>query len=321
MIANYLNEGKTKHIIVQKISDLRYGENPHQKAGFYKDDSPNQSCIPNAEVIQGKELSYNNIMDADAALGLVREFEKPCVAFMKHANPCGIAIGDNINDAFINAYEGDPKSAFGGVIAFNRTCTADLAETIAGKFFEIVLAPDFEEKALEAFSKKPNLRVLKVSKIEPEKPGETYRKVSGGLLVQDLDVKQITKDDLKVVTKKAPTDKEIEDLLFGWHVSKHVKSNAIVFAKNGMAVGIGAGQMSRVDAVELAIQKSLNREDGSVMASDAFFPFPDSIERAAERKITAVIQPGGSIKDKEVIAAADKAGIAMVFTGTRAFLH
>ncbi len=322
MIANFLTGGKTKHIVVQKIGDLRYGENPHQKAGFYKEHNHvTQACIPNAEVIQGKELSYNNIMDADGALSLVREFDKPCVAFIKHSNPCGIAVGDDINDAFINAYEGDPKSAFGGVIAFNRTCTADLAETITGKFFEIVLAPDFEDGALEAFKKKPNLRVLKLGEIKPEEAGETYRKVSGGLLVQDLDVKRISKDDLKVVTKRAPTDQEMEDLLFGWHVVKHVKSNAIVFAKNGMTVGIGAGQMSRVDAVELAITKSLNREDDSVMASDAFFPFPDSVERAAERKITAIIQPGGSIKDEDVIAAADKAGLAMVFTGARAFLH
>ena len=322
MIANYLTGGKTKHIVVQKISDLRYRENPHQKAGFYKEHNhAKQACIPNAEVLQGKELSYNNIMDADGALSLVREFDKPCVAFIKHSNPCGIAVGENINDAFINAYEGDPKSAFGGVIAFNRTCTADLAETITGKFFEIVLAPDFEEGAIEVFKKKPNLRVLKLGEIKAEEAGETYRKVSGGLLVQDLDVKRIAKDDLKIVTKKAPTDQEMEDLLFAWHVVKHVKSNAIVFAKNGMTVGIGAGQMSRVDAVELAIKKSLNREDGSVMASDAFFPFPDSVERAAERKITAIIQPGGSIKDEEVIAAADKVGIAMVFTGARAFLH
>ncbi|MBN2096815.1 bifunctional phosphoribosylaminoimidazolecarboxamide formyltransferase/IMP cyclohydrolase [Candidatus Peregrinibacteria bacterium] len=321
-IANYLTGGRTKHIVVQKISDLRYGENPHQKAGFYKDHNhAGQACIPNADVLQGKELSYNNIMDADAALSLVREFNDPCVAFIKHANPCGIAVAKNINDAFINAYEGDPKSAFGGVIAFNRSCTADLAETITGKFFEIVLAPDFEPDAIEIFKKKPNLRVLKLGEIRPEEAGETYRKVSGGLLVQDLDTKRIIKEDLKVMTKRAPTDQEMKDLLFGWHVVKHVKSNAIVFAKNGMTVGIGAGQMSRVDAVELAIKKSLNREDGSVMASDAFFPFPDSVERAAERKITAIIQPGGSIRDEEAIAAADKAGLAMVFTGARAFLH
>jgi len=321
-IANYLTGGKIKNIIVQKIGDLRYGENPHQKAAFYKEHNHYEgACIPKAEVLQGKELSYNNIMDSDAALSLVREFDKPCVAFVKHANPCGIAIGDTINDAFVHAYECDPKSAFGGVIIFNRTCTADLAETIVSKFFEIVIAPDFDKKAIEIFKAKPNLRVLKLGEIKPEKQGETYRKVSGGLLVQDLDTKRITKKDIKVVTRRRPTDKELEDLLFGWHVVKHVKSNAIVLVKNGMTVGIGAGQMSRVDSVEIAIKKALDREDGSVMATDAFFPFPDSVERAAERKITAIIQPGGSIKDAEVIKAADKHGIAMVFTGVRAFLH
>ena len=322
MIAGYLSDGDIKQINVQKIGDLRYGENPHQKAGFYKEyNHYDEASIPKAEVIQGKALSYNNIMDADGALSLIREFNKPCVAFIKHSNPCGIAIAESINDAFVHAYEGDPKSAFGGVIAFNRKCTGDLAESITNKFFEIVLAPDFEDKAIEVFKNKPNLRVLKLGEIKPETGGETLRKISGGLLVQDLDVKRITKDDIKVVTKKAPSDKEMEDMLFGWHVVKHVKSNAIVLVKNGMTVGIGAGQMSRVDSVEIAINKALDREDGSVMASDAFFPFPDSIERAAERKITAIIQPGGSIKDEDVIKKADELGIVMVFTGTRAFLH
>jgi phosphoribosylaminoimidazolecarboxamide formyltransferase/IMP cyclohydrolase len=322
MIADYLTGGNIKHITEQKLYDLRYGENPHQKAAFYKDYRNHVgACIPKAEVLQGKELSYNNIMDADAALSMVREFDRPCVAFVKHANPCGIAVGDTINEAFVHAYECDPKSAFGGVIAFNRKCTAELAETITQNFFEIVLAPDFDKKAVEVFKAKPNLRVLKLGEIKPEKAGETYRKVSGGLLVQDLDTKRITADDIKVVTKKAPTEREMQDLLFGWHVVKHVKSNAIVLVKNGMTVGIGAGQMSRVDSVELAIKKALNREDDSVMASDAYFPFSDSIERAAERKITAIIQPGGSIRDAEVIKAADEHGIAMVFTGVRAFLH
>lgn len=322
MIANYLTGGKVKQIVVEKLYDLRYGENPHQKAAFYKGHNHYKgACIPSAEVLQGKELSYNNIMDADATLSLIREFDEPCVAFVKHANPCGIATGDTINDAFVDAYECDPKSAFGGVIGFNRKCTDDLAESITHKFFEIVIAPDFEKKALEIFKSKPNLRVLKVGEIKPEKAAETYRKVSGGLLIQDLDVKRVSEKDLKIVTKRAPTKKEMEDLLFGWHVVKHVKSNAIVLVKNHMTVGIGAGQMSRVDSVELAIKKALNREDDSVMASDAFFPFADSIERAAERKITAIIQPGGSIKDEEVIKMADKHGIAMVFTGVRGFLH
>jgi phosphoribosylaminoimidazolecarboxamide formyltransferase/IMP cyclohydrolase len=322
LIANYLTGGKAEHIIVEKLMDLRYGENPHQKAGFYKDrDGHTEASLVRAEQLQGKELSYNNIMDADGALSLIREFIGPTVAFIKHSNPCGIATNENITDAFVNAYESDPKSAFGGIIAFNRPVPKDLAESIVNKFFEVVIAPDFEEGALEVFKTKENLRVLKVGDIKPEPAGRTYRKVSGGLLIQDLDIKQITKDDLKVVTKRQPTDKEMADLLFAWHVVKHVKSNAIVLAKNGMTVGIGAGQMSRVDAVEIAIKKAMNREDNSVLASDAFFPFPDSVEKAAEHKITAIIQPGGSIKDEEVIKMADDKGLAMVFTGIRSFLH
>jgi len=322
LIANYLTGGKAEHIIVEKLMDLRYGENPHQKASFYKDrNSHLEASLVRAEQLQGKELSYNNIMDTDGALSLIREFSEPTVAFIKHSNPCGIATNTKIEHAFINAYEGDPKSAFGGVIAFNRTVPKDLAESIVGKFFEVVIAPDFEEDALEKFKEKPNLRVLKVGDIKPEPKGRTYKKVSGGLLIQDLDTRQISADDLKVVTKRKPTSKEMKNLLFAWHVVKHVKSNAIVLAKNGMTVGIGAGQMSRVDAVELAIKKAMNREDGSVLASDAFFPFPDSVEKAAEHKITAIIQPGGSIKDEEVIKMADDKGLAMVFTGIRSFLH
>lgn len=322
MIAHYLNGGKTTQIIVEKMGDLRYGENPHQQAAVYKEpDYARQACLPNADVLQGKALSYNNLMDADAALSLVREFEKPCVAFIKHGNPCGIAIGSTINEAFINGYEGDPKSAFGGIIAFNRTCTGDLAEAIISKFFEIVLAPDFESEALEKFKVKENMRVVKMGEIKPELPGKTYRKITGGLLIQDIDTKRISREELKVVTQKTPTEKEMEDLLFAWHVCKHVKSNAIVLAKNGMTVGIGAGQMSRVDAVELAIKKAMNRQHESVLASDAFFPFADSIEEAAAHKITAIIQPGGSVRDQEVIDAANQHGIAMVFTGYRAFLH
>jgi phosphoribosylaminoimidazolecarboxamide formyltransferase/IMP cyclohydrolase len=322
VIAAYLTGGKSKHIILDKVMDLRYGENPHQKAAFYQDRHPHGGAsLVTAKQLQGKELSYNNIMDADAALSLVREFSDPTVAFIKHANPCGIATAQNINDAFINAYEGDSKSAFGGIIALNRPCSKDLAETIVGQFFEVVIAPSFETKALEVFKAKPNLRILETGDIQPEPHGKTYRRVSNGVLIQDADVGQIKESDLKVVTKKKPTPQQMKDLLFGWRVVKHVKSNAIVLAKNGMAVGIGAGQMSRVDAVELAIHKALKREDDSVMASDAFFPFADSIETAAKYKIRAIIQPGGSMKDEEVIKAADKAGIAMVFTGTRAFLH
>jgi len=321
MIANYLTGGKITTILAKKITDLRYGENPHQKAAFYSEQPHDGACIPRAIIHQGKELSYNNIMDADAALNIVREFKKPAVTFVKHANPCGAAVSNTLNDAFINAYECDPKSAFGGIIAFNETCTADLAEVIMGKFFEIVLAPTFEPKALEIFKTKPDLRVLEVGSIHETPPYKTYRKVSGGLLVQDANIKKITREELKMVTNKKPTEQEIKDLLFGWRVIKHVKSNAILFAKQGMTVGIGAGQMSRVDSVELGIKKAGGREKGSVMISDAFFPFADSIDAAAKAGITAIIQPGGSKRDEEVINAANKHGIAMVFTGSRAFLH
>lgn len=321
-IASYLSGGKLDGFLLKKVQDLRYGENPHQKAAFFADmPGHKEASLVGAQKLQGKELSYNNIMDADGALSLVREFSEPTVAFIKHANPCGIASAESISDAFVNAYETDPKSAFGGIICFNRPVTKDIAESIVSKFFEVVLAPDFENGALEVFKSKENLRILKVAEIRPEPEAKTYRKVSGGLLIQDLDTARVTETDLKVVTKRKPTDAEMKDLLFAWHVVKHVKSNAIVLAQNLMAVGIGAGQMSRVDAVELAIKKAMNREDDSVMASDAFFPFPDSVETAAKHKITAIIQPGGSIKDEDVIAAADAADIAMVFTGKRAFLH
>jgi phosphoribosylaminoimidazolecarboxamide formyltransferase/IMP cyclohydrolase len=322
IIANYLSNGRLKHIALEKISDLRYGENPHQTASFYKDkNAHHEASLVSAQQLQGKELSYNNIMDADGALSLVREFSQPAVVFVKHANPCGVAVADNINQAHKLAYEGDVKSAFGGIIAYNRTCTKNLAKKIISHFFEVVIAPDFSKGAINVFKAKPRLRVLKVGKINPEPPADNYRKVSAGLLIQDLDTKQITAKDLKVVTKRQPTKQEIKDLLFAWQVIRHVKSNAIVLAKGGMAVGIGAGQQSRVDAVELAVKKSLGRARGSVMASDAFFPFPDSVEVAAANGIKAIIQPGGSIKDQEVIKVANKLGVAMVFTGVRAFLH
>ena len=323
LIANFLTDGKIKTIMARKIADLRYGENPHQKAAFYRDLNHNQrlACIPNAEILQGKELSYNNIMDADSALGLIREIEGPCVAFAIHGNPCGVATDENLNDAFLNAYQSDSKSAFGGIIAFNRTCTADLAESIASKFFEVVLAPDYETKALKVFGKKPNLRVLKLGEIKMEKSGETYQKIRGGLLVQDLDTKQVVKSDLKIVTNKVPTAKQVADLLFAWQVTKHVKSNAIALVKNGMTVGIGAGQMNQEDSLDLAIRKSSGRHKGAVLAVDGFIPFPEIIGLAAKAGITAIVQPGGSIKDKEVIAVADKLGVAMAFTGLRAFRH
>ncbi len=321
LIASYLMGGKIIGMVGEKIIDLRYGENPHQKAAFYADQPHSGASIATAKIHQGKELSYNNILDADAALGLLREWEEPTVVFVKHGNPCGAATAKHLHDAFINAYECDPKSAFGGIIALNRICTADLAEAINRNFFEIVIAPEFETKALKMFEAKPDLRVLEVGKIGPDAAYKTYRKVSGGLLVQDLDTRTISKKDLKIVTEKPPTPEELQDMLFAWPIVKHVKSNAIVFAKNRMTVGIGAGQMSRVDSVEIAIKKANGRQKGAVLASDAFFPFADSIEAAAQAGITAIIQPGGSKRDQEVIDAANKLGLAMVFTGVRAFLH
>ncbi len=322
MIAEYLSHGKTKTIQIEKISDLRYGENPHQKASFYKNSDGHQGAsLVSAKQIQGKALSYNNIMDADGALSLVREFTEPTVAFIKHANPCGIASAKTIDEAFEKAYATDSKSAFGGVIAINRTVNEAIAKSIVSHFFEIVLAPSYDDSAIEIFKSKANLRVLELEDIQMETKSDNYRKVSAGLLIQDLDIAQIHKEDLKCVTKRQPSDEELKNLLFAWHTVKHVKSNAIVLVKDESTIGIGAGQMSRVDAVELAIKKSLGRENGSVMASDAFFPFADSIENAEKYGITAIIQPGGSIRDEEVIKKANEANISMIFTGKRAFLH
>ncbi len=321
-IAEYLTEGKVKHIVTKKVADLRYGENPHQKAAFYKDSvSHGKASLVGAEQLQGKAMSYNNIMDADGALSIVREFSEPTVAFIKHANPCGIATANSIEEAYANAYEGDPRSAFGGIICLNRPVTKKIAEHIVSKFIEVVIAPSYDEECAEIFAKKVNLRILKVGEIAPDPDADTYRRVSDGLLVQDLDTARLTEVDLEVVSKRAPTEQEMKDLLFAWHTIKHVKSNAIVLVKNGMAVGIGAGQMSRIDALDIAIKRAMDREENSAMASDAFFPFPDCVETAAKHKITAIIHPGGSKNDQASIDAADKAGIAMVFTGKRAFLH
>jgi phosphoribosylaminoimidazolecarboxamide formyltransferase/IMP cyclohydrolase len=323
LIATLLTGGKVKTIMVRQIEPLRYGENPHQKAVLYRDlkSGSQGACVPNAEILQGKLLSYNNVLDADAALELVREFPKPCVAFVIHGNPCGVATDEDLNEAFINAYQSDPKSAFGSIIAFNRPCTADLAESIASKFFEGILAPDYEPKALKIFAKKPNLRVLRLGDIGPGNPEETYLKIRGGLLAQDLDSKSIEKSDVKIVSRKTPTQKQLEDLLFAWRVAKHVKSNAMVLAKNGMTVGIGAGQMNQEDSLDLAIRKSASRHKGAALAVDGFIPFPEIVALAAKAGISAILQPGGSIKDEAVIAMADKLGMAMAFTGFRAFRH
>ncbi|MGM0499645.1 MAG: bifunctional phosphoribosylaminoimidazolecarboxamide formyltransferase/IMP cyclohydrolase [Bacillota bacterium] len=310
-----------------KREDLRYGENPHQKAAFYLEEEQNEPSISTAEQLHGKGMSYNNINDTDGALELVKEFEaKPTAAVIKHANPCGMATADNLKEAFVNAHAGDPLSAFGSIVAANRKIDAATAVEIADqdKFIEVVIAPDYEPEALKILKERSEkMRILKTGElsINKDKPGYSMKKVTGGLLVQDRDLAQTTAEELEVVTEKAPTKDQIEDLLFSWKVVKHVKSNAIVMAKDEMVVGVGAGQMSRVDSMIIAGRKAEGRQEGGVVASDAFFPFPDAVEKAAELGVKAIIQPGGSIRDDQVIEACNKLGIAMVFTGKRHFRH
>lgn len=313
---------------------LRYGENPHQQAAFYTDGS-DRPGVANAVQHQGKELSYNNINDTDAAFELVSEFapdQGAACAIIKHANPCGVARGESLKQAYQRAFDCDRTSAFGGIIALNRPLDGETAEEIAGIFTEVVIAPGADDAARTVFAAKKNLRLLTTDGLaDPRSPGLTVRQVSGGLLVQDKDTGFITKDDLRVVTKRAPTEAELADLLFAWTVAKHVKSNAIIYVKDGATVGVGAGQMSRVDSTRIAARKSADMAEalglaapltqGSVVASDAFFPFADGLQTAAEAGATALIQPGGSMRDDEVIAAADAAGLAMVFTGMRHFRH
>ncbi|KGM50128.1 bifunctional phosphoribosylaminoimidazolecarboxamide formyltransferase/IMP cyclohydrolase [Pseudooceanicola atlanticus] len=313
---------------------LRYGENPHQSAAFYTDGS-DRPGVANATQHQGKELSYNNINDTDAAYELVSEFlpsNGPACAIIKHANPCGVARGSSLREAYMRAFDCDRTSAFGGIIALNEALDGDTAEEIAKIFTEVVIAPGADEAAREVFAAKKNLRLLTAPGLaDPKYAALTLRQVSGGLLVQDKDAGHIDFDDLKVVTKRAPSDKEMADMLFAWKVAKHVKSNAIVYVKDGATVGIGAGQMSRVDSCRIAARKSQDMAEalelsepltkGSVVASDAFFPFADGLLTAAEAGATAVIQPGGSMRDNEVIEAADEAGLAMVLTSMRHFRH
>ncbi len=313
---------------------LRYGENPHQTAAFYTDGS-DQPGVATAQQHQGKELSYNNINDTDAAFALVSEFapaEGPACAIIKHANPCGVARGSTLSEAYGRAFDCDRTSAFGGIIALNQPLDGVTAEAISGIFTEVVIAPGADAEALEVFGKKKNLRLLTTDGLaDPALPQLAARQVSGGWLVQDKDVGRVAAADLKVVTKRQPTDQELSDLLFAWTVAKHVKSNAIIYVKDGATVGVGAGQMSRVDSTRIAARKALDMAEvmglpapltqGSVVASDAFFPFADGLVTAAEAGATAIIQPGGSMRDDEVIAAADDAGLAMVFTGMRHFRH
>ncbi len=311
----------------EKIQDLRYGENPHQSAAFYKEPDAAPSTLAAAKQHQGKALSFNNILDINAALLISRDFSAPACVIIKHNNPCGVATSeDGLSAAYDLALACDSKSAFGGIVGFNGNVTGEIAEKLTEIFLEAVIAPSFDEAALAAFKKKKNLRVLEVAPTEDNSPEASFdiKKVSGGVLIQDLDTHIVEATDLKVATKRQPTKEELADLLFAWKVCKHVKSNAIIFAKNGQSIGIGAGQMSRIDSTKIATIKAEDaglKVAGTVMASDAFFPFSDNIEMAAENGITAIIQPGGSIRDEEVIKAADDAGIAMVFTGIRHFRH
>ncbi len=311
---------------------LRYGENPHQSAALYTTDNSNRPGVTMATQVQGKELSYNNINDTDAAFETVSEFSEPAVAIIKHANPCGVAVADNVLDAYERALLCDSVSAFGGIIALNRTLTADVAKRIITTFSEVIIAPDVEASALHILKEKKNVRVLTTGAMpDIHEKRRMVKCVAGGLLVQDNDFGVVTREDLKTVTEREPTEEELNDLLFAFKVCKHVKSNAIIYAKNGATVGIGAGQMNRLDSSRIAAMKAQDAAEkaglsepltkGSVVASDAFFPFADGMIAAAEAGVTAIIQPGGSIRDEEVIAAANERGLAMVYTGMRHFWH
>jgi phosphoribosylaminoimidazolecarboxamide formyltransferase/IMP cyclohydrolase len=307
------------------LQSLRYGENPHQDAAFYRDQAAERGSLANAKQLQGKELSYNNIADSDAALECVRQFDEPACVIVKHANPCGVAVDESVLAAYDRAFSTDPTSAFGGIIAINRTLDADTAKAIVDRqFVEVIIAPDFEDEALGILADKKNVRVLETGEHLSAAARFDFKKVSGGLLVQNSDAGVISASDLKIVTELAPTEKQLADLLFAWKIVKFVKSNAIVFCKDRMTIGVGAGQMSRVYSTRIAAIKAQDENlkvKGSVMASDAFFPFRDGIDSAAETGIAAIIQPGGSMRDEEVIAAANEHGLAMVFTGMRHFRH
>ena len=307
----------------RKLQDLRYGENPHQSAAFYRDERPVPGALAGYRQVQGKELSYNNIADADAAWECVKQFEEPTCVIVKHANPCGVATADNPAAAYAKAFKTDPVSAFGGILAFNRVLDLPAARAIGGQFAEVIIAPRLERDAASELSRKANLRVLEIP-LAREAQAHDYKRVGGGLLVQSTDVRPIERAELKVVTRKAPSEAQWADLLFAWRVAKFVKSNAIVFCRDAMTLGVGAGQMSRVDSVRIASLKAASAKlelAGSVVASDAFFPFRDGLDVLAQAGAAAVIQPGGSVRDDEVIAAADEHGIAMVFTGIRHFRH
>jgi len=304
-----------------KVQELRYGENPFQRGALYRESMINESSVVNATKLHGKELSFNNILDLNDALELVKDFDEPCAAVIKHTNPCGVAIGESIDEAYRRAHEADPMAAFGCIIALNRKVNTSAAELIHRFFVEAIIAPGYEPKAFEILAQKKNIRILEVSNLTKGSNGLDIKKITGGLLVQTRERAYVNENELKVVSRRHPTPQEIKNMLFAWKVCIHVKSNSIVFAKDGATTGIGAGQMARVDAVKIAAEKGGNRVPGSAMASDAFFPFRDGIDAAAEAGITAVIQPGGSIRDQEVIDAVNEHNMAMVFTGKRCFKH
>jgi phosphoribosylaminoimidazolecarboxamide formyltransferase/IMP cyclohydrolase len=336
-IANYLGSldaagerrpfPQTLNLQFRRAQAMRYGENPHQRAAFYVETEPPEASVATATQLQGKELSYNNVADTDAALECVKSFtEAPACVIVKHANPCGVALGETPLEAYERAFTTDPTSAFGGIIAFNRPVDRDTAQAIIERqFVEVIIAPRIDADALAVLAAKQNVRVLACGEWdEAPVPGLDLKRVTGGLLVQDRDQARITESDLRVVTRRPPSEHEARDLLFAWRVAKFVKSNAIVYCRDGMTIGVGAGQMSRVYSARIAALKAADEGlavKGSVMASDAFFPFRDGIDQAAEAGICAVIQPGGSLRDEEVIAAADEHGMAMVFTGMRHFRH
>jgi phosphoribosylaminoimidazolecarboxamide formyltransferase/IMP cyclohydrolase len=333
MIANYLgrvkedgsmdNLPRTINLQFDKVQEMRYGENPHQIAAFYTEKAPAEASIATANQLQGKELSYNNIGDTDAALECVKQFEEPACVIVKHANPCGVSVSENILDAYNKAYSTDPESAFGGIIAFNRELDGETAKSIVERqFVEVIIAPSVSGEAIEAIAEKKNVRLLECGQWQGASQRLDYKRVNGGLLVQDADL--LLLNEMKVVSENQPSEQEMNDLLFSWKVAKFVKSNAIVYGKNNMTIGVGAGQMSRINSARIAGIKAEHASlevPGSVMASDAFFPFRDGIDAAHEAGIIAVIQPGGSMRDDEVIAAANEHGMAMVFTGMRHFRH
>ena len=327
MIAEYLT-AKTGEkypekltITFDKVQDLRYGENPHQEAAFYKGMNPSYS-LANAKQLHGKELSYNNIQDGNAAIEILKDFEgQPAVVALKHMNPCGVGIGDTLEAAWEKAYEADPISIFGGIVAMNQTVTVPVAEKLANIFLEIIIAPAFEEEAFAILSKKKNIRLMQLDTNLDVTTKVKYTNVNDGLLVQDMDRHALVEEELRCVTNRKPTAEEMAQLLFAWKVVKHVKSNAIVLVKDNMTIGVGAGQMNRVGAAKIAIEQAGEKAKGSVMSSDAFFPMPDTVEAAVEAGITAIIQPGGSIKDQLSIDVCNEHGIAMIYTGIRSFKH